>query len=907
MTDKKDIKENGASDTQSFGKASDATIKQTKPQVSDAVKLTNAIGAISDLDDRLARLNDASGPFAPEKIDFNSGHVAALLYASQDEPAADTAVEAEDPGRIFDKDVSSGSEPDGLVDPDGLLLPKEEAISPSGEDDLSIDDFDDLTFDDPDDGDAIEATPISSAELASLEDPEFNASMDAFLTEMSEEGIPQDEDHHSDPIDQMVEDDLAESSVHEAEGTSPFAALFGSIVDTGEDDLLQDAGLPDMSDTEDDLGSYHEDDPDLLVEEVPVFPSSETGESALKSLPGADHGYADDEWVPFDGGEEPDDMGSESSLGLPELTMGESEGIYAPGTDYEDDDFTAETDGTEIEDYIEKDDDMAIDQNKSDIDEGHGVEDDAIDVGDLDALLNEDANVADQPDATVDAWEEADPEEFDIDDDVDAGEDASADVDRDAAVDAIFGDNLGVVPPVSADQDEEAAEEPDDAKTAEAMDDPMADPEEDLGADTDADAEISAENEPAKKVKGKTLLLTTASIAVLGGGVLFAAMNNMIPGLSLGDTSGQEQPPAYVEAPTENPVVKDVSLADPGLENEDPQVADQEPGTIRLSDLMAKPEPEVIDLVAEGSDQPVVVTIDLPEEMSVDIPDEVKIMVPNGSEVIGEDVTEAPEGEGADAVAEENSEFYDPISELAAQIQGTKDGAEEQPAEEEAQNSGSLFVEEGRVVEIENDVTSLGLRMDELTGEISKMNDLIMQSMQRNSVISERVESNERSLRGVTAILAEFAKVQDSLDQTQIVLLDIAARVGSLEASNPADRDEVADALKEIDGEMKRLTANMAILARMTVNGVTALQAEGASAGSHGVQTTQAQPPAAGNDTVYADNSANKPAAAPSASVPSDVTKGDFVEGYGYVLDMVPASGNQNLIVMENGSVLVPK
>ena len=41
--------------------------------------------------------------------------------------------------------------------------------------------------------------------------------------------------------------------------------------------------------------------------------------------------------------------------------------------------------------------------------------------------------------------------------------------------------------------------------------------------------------------------------------------------------------------------------------------------------------------------------------------------------------------------------------------------------------------------------------------------------------------------------------------------------------------------------------------------------------------------------------------------MPSDASPGDFVEGYGYVLDVVPASGDQNLVIMENASILVPK
>ena len=92
------------------------------------------------------------------------------------------------------------------------------------------------------------------------------------------------------------------------------------------------------------------------------------------------------------------------------------------------------------------------------------------------------------------------------------------------------------------------------------------------------------------------------------------------------------------------------------------------------------------------------------------------------------------------------------------------------------------------------------------------------------------------------------------------------------------------------------------------MNGVSALEAPNASAGNNGVQTSNSRAPGAGNDTVFADDTKTFRATTPPAgAVPSDVENGDFVEGYGYVLDVVPASGNQNLVVMENGSVLVPK
>ena len=61
----------------------------------------------------------------------------------------------------------------------------------------------------------------------------------------------------------------------------------------------------------------------------------------------------------------------------------------------------------------------------------------------------------------------------------------------------------------------------------------------------------------------------------------------------------------------------------------------------------------------------------------------------------------------------------------------------------------------------------------------------------------------------------------------------------------------------------------------------------------------------AGNDMVFSNDQTEAPKQT-APSIPSDVSKGDYVEGYGYVLDVVPASGGQKLVVMENGSLLIP-
>ena len=45
--------------------------------------------------------------------------------------------------------------------------------------------------------------------------------------------------------------------------------------------------------------------------------------------------------------------------------------------------------------------------------------------------------------------------------------------------------------------------------------------------------------------------------------------------------------------------------------------------------------------------------------------------------------------------------------------------------------------------------------------------------------------------------MAQFGQMEESLEQTQVVLLDVSARIGAVEGQNPADRDAVNRALAE--------------------------------------------------------------------------------------------------------------
>lgn len=214
-----------------------------------------------------------------------------------------------------------------------------------------------------------------------------------------------------------------------------------------------------------------------------------------------------------------------------------------------------------------------------------------------------------------------------------------------------------------------------------------------------------------------------------------------------------------------------------------------------------------------------------------------------------------------------------------------------------------------RLADMETIAAAAEDRSVELAGELTSLTDQITGLLQRDSDQAERLDRMERLIRGQSAIMAQFGQMEESLEQTQVVLLDVSARIGAVEGQNPADRDAVNRALADIEGRIQALTANMSILARMSIEGVDALRAPNASAGSVGVQTAPAPSaqPSGGSDTVFRTETGGFRISSDAAGrIPPGVKKDDFIEGYGYVLDVLPASDGQRLVVMENGSVLVP-
>lgn len=267
------------------------------------------------------------------------------------------------------------------------------------------------------------------------------------------------------------------------------------------------------------------------------------------------------------------------------------------------------------------------------------------------------------------------------------------------------------------------------------------------------------------------------------------------------------------------------------------------------------------------------------------------------------ELVEAPAPDPVPGLAEADPTVSPEVSDLLAEL--SREPAAPAPAGVSAEEFGDLVT---RVEEAERARTEAEARASELSDELTGLTDQITGLLQRDSDQAERLERMERLIRGQSAILAQFGQMEESLEQTQVVLLDVSARIGAVEGQNPADRDAVNRALADVEERIQALTANMSILARMSIEGVDALRAPNASAATVGVQTAPAaQDPSGGADPVFRSETGGfRISSDPAGRIPSDVEKDDFIEGYGYVLDVLPASDGQRLVIMENGSVLVP-
>lgn len=910
-----------------MGRKIDPSIKAAHPAVADKEKIGDAIGSIADLTARLEKLNSgASGPFGNDDVDFVGGNVGSLFE--------DDSVKTPAPA-VSDNDLDD-------------LLVEEKQVAPASTTDDDVLDLDSLLGEDG--VTAPVATQQSSAE----------ASFDDVLT-----GAMVEDDSASDTAEEL--DELEQDEEDEEDGkSSPFSAIFNAKSD--EDDLLSDEGHSEydlfdefdelnaddfeddeseidpriLAEIEEDFRAIEEDDD--LPQEAPWF--SEPGAidaEILKNLPSADdlieedrlreeEGFFEDDEDDFFEDEEDlfhldedrdahsshsdisdlpepspwddddlyapgttgEDEGSSASSDLPEPSMWEDDGIYAPGTSYDDDgDDDSFEDGADTFGHAAHETDKLITKKDDTMSNaGKSSQDTEFDFDDLD----------------LDAEEQSALEDISSD-----GEDSAAGSEADTLNSEESFDASGL-DDLFQDKDEPEAAESEKEDIAETA-------AQSLKSISDKkDAE-----EGAKKKGSKGLLLAAASVLVLGGGG-FAAFKGMIPGVDMAamiQSSAAPVAPAAGVAPAEQTTVDVASEKEaPAVDTETPvDMAEVEPepevdladpvdikvpaeesakeevpasGKLRLSDLakMAE-EPEEEEVIIAIPDSPIV--MDDAEAVMVEAPVETAV----------DEDTPAADTPAADAPVETPESA---IAALAAEI----DTMDEKKAASEIKTgpvsrTNSVFVEAARVDKVEGTISDLETQVTDLTNTITQMNGLMVEAMERNALLASRVGSNERTLRTTTDILAEFAKVKTGLDKTQIVVLEMASRLADLEYAEPVEKSELTALRREVRAELTRMSQNLEMMTNVVLDGVSVMSSSGARADRAGVRTTVSEESLGLTGSTYTTSDTSAGAVDADPIVSPNVKKGDIIDGYGEVIDIIPTTEDRRLVVMTNGSVFIPK
>lgn len=155
----------------------------------------------------------------------------------------------------------------------------------------------------------------------------------------------------------------------------------------------------------------------------------------------------------------------------------------------------------------------------------------------------------------------------------------------------------------------------------------------------------------------------------------------------------------------------------------------------------------------------------------------------------------------------------------------------------------------------------------------------------------ERAERAESIAVAQNQILTRFVAAEEKLEIAEQLIVDLSRRVASVEGNDPADRGETDARMTRLDEQIRGLQRDIGMVARMAINGSPAAVSGRAPSGQANFDTaTQA--------------SLRSPVAR-TENVPRDVAVGDFVNGFGVVLEIFQTSDGGRMVVMENGSVVL--
>lgn len=433
------------------------------------------------------------------------------------------------------------------------------------------------------------------------------------------------------------------------------------------------------------------------------------------------------------------------------------------------------------------------------------------------------------------------------------------------------------------------------------------------------DAEEQAETKVAKK-SGKMgkLLRSAAVIAVLLGGGVFGAMKmgviDVDGSAQLADLQQENTASAALDAPVDpfapiaGPGVQVPALADSSQEPQvDPRdLAFTEPAggaDDTLAEQLARAAsgdlgnlaPAPLATPAIQADVPV--TLDdtplaAPEGTDYN-PEDAFANIPDSDDTIPEEEVAAP---APLAPVETVAPAAAPVTPRPTPAAGSLDAAMSAflsgyiTAEELEARMGA-YTTAATTAEIENRLGDYLKRIEDLDGQMSRLGELET----RIGAAIEQADRAEQLAIAQNDLVVEVVRMKGKVDMAESLIVDLSRRIASMEQLDPADRVAVDRTLADLNSRVENMARDIGLIARVAIKGESAFAPA----------PTPAPTAAAGDVFARQGGDAPRPPTRLDPSkVPADVKKGDYLEGYGHVLDVMPTERGK-MVVTENDSVII--
>lgn len=427
-----------------------------------------------------------------------------------------------------------------------------------------------------------------------------------------------------------------------------------------------------------------------------------------------------------------------------------------------------------------------------------------------------------------------------------------------------------------------------------------------------ADEAVAAK--PAKGRRNIAFMATSAALAALiAGAGYFGAVSMGLIGV------GQPQPaviapmtqpaPGILPAPVDAPIAAPIDAApatlepappvDPAAPVDVPVLTDDAPGMDMGDDGLDLDMGELFDPEAPAEPVP----MDLPEDAPAETDDLSDLAM-----------GPIPEPAPIDTPIDPVDAASDGLEDVALGLSGAADGnldslflpdgntaleAEDEPEFDPAMVTDLLtdYVRKDEAEELRSAIDLMFEKVTLISEEVTERDERILELEERIVSLGDKATRAETLALAQNEVLVEFVRVKEKVDMAESLIVDLSRRISSMETTDPADRVAVERSLEDIMSRMDSMARDIGLVARVAINGSPEKVRAGADTDEGGVP---------GSSAVYESTKSGVAAPGDVGQVPSDVKVGDFVEGYGYVLQIMPTSDGSRVVVMENKSVLLP-